>query len=80
MWAVTCICRHVCHTQAWSCLSTGLALNRCFASFFGTAAVLAQGGGRGMHIVTKSVHKLGVLDVMIIMKTWGNPILRIPAG
>ena len=47
MWAVMCVCRHVCHTQAQSCLSTGWAFNRCFAWGFGTAAVLAQGGGRG---------------------------------
>ena len=46
MWAVMCVCHHVCHAQARSCLSTGWALNRCFAWFFGTAAVLAQGGGR----------------------------------
>ena len=45
MWAVMCVCCHVCHTQAQSCLSTGWALNRCFAWGFGTAAVLAQGGG-----------------------------------
>ena len=45
MWAVMCVCRHVCHTQARSCLSTGWALNRCFAWGFGTVAVLAQGGG-----------------------------------
>jgi hypothetical protein len=45
MWAVMCVCHHVCHTQARSCLSTGWALNRCFAWVFGTAAVLAQGGG-----------------------------------
>ena len=48
MWAVMCVCHHVCYTQARSCLSTGWALNRCFAWFFGTAVVLAQGGGRGM--------------------------------
>ena len=45
MWAVMCVCRHVCHTQARACLSTGWALNRCFVWIFGTAAVLAQGGG-----------------------------------
>ena len=45
MWAIMCVCHHVCHTQAGSCLSTGRALNRCFAWFFGTVAVLAQGGG-----------------------------------
>ena len=45
MWAVMWVCQHVCHTQAQSCLSTGWALNRCFAWFFGTTAVLAQGGG-----------------------------------
>ena len=45
MWAVMCVCHHVCHTQARSCLSTGWALNRCFPWVFGTAAVLAQGGG-----------------------------------
>ena len=48
MWAIMCVCHHVCHTQGWSCLSTGWALNHCFAWFFGTVAVLAQGGGRGM--------------------------------
>ena len=45
MWAVMCVCHQVCHMQAWSCLSTGWALNRCFAWFFGTVAVLAQKGG-----------------------------------
>ena len=48
MWAVMCVCRHVCHTQAWSCLSTRWALNRCFAWFFGTAAGRAgEGAGHG---------------------------------
>ena len=42
MWAVICICRHVCYTQARSCLST--VLNHCLAWLFGTVAVLAQGG------------------------------------
>ena len=45
MWAIMCVCHHVCHTQAQSCLSMGWALDRCFAWVFGTAAVLAQGGG-----------------------------------
>ena len=45
MWAIMCVCHHVCHTQARPCLSTGWALNRCFAWFFGTVAVLVQGGG-----------------------------------
>ena len=45
MWVIMCVCHHVCHMQARSCLSTGWALNRCFAWFFGTVAVLAQGGG-----------------------------------
>ena len=49
MWAIMCVCHHVCHTQARSCLSTGWALNRRFAWFFGTVAVLAQGGGGGVH-------------------------------
>ena len=48
MWAIMCVCHHVCHMQARSCLSTGWALNRCFAWFFGTVAVLAQGGGGGV--------------------------------
>ena len=48
MWAIMCVCHHVCHTQAQSCLSTGWALNRCFAWFFGTVAVLPQGGGGGV--------------------------------
>ena len=45
MWAVMCVCRRVCHTQAQSCLSTRWALNRYFAWVSGTAAVLPQGGG-----------------------------------
>ena len=49
MWAVMCVCRRVCHTQAQSCLSTRWALNRYFAWVSGTAAVLAQGGG-GVHL------------------------------
>ena len=47
MWAVMRVCRHVCHTQAQCCLSTGWALDRCFAWGFRTVAVLAQGGGGG---------------------------------
>ena len=41
MWAVMCVCRHVCYTQERSGLSTRWALNCCFAWVFGTA----QGGG-----------------------------------
>ena len=41
------VCCHVCHTHARPCLGTGWALNRRFDLTFGTAAVLAQGGGRG---------------------------------
>ena len=48
MWAFMFVCRHVCHTQAQPCLSTGWALNRCFAWGFGIVAVLAQGGGAGI--------------------------------
>ena len=48
MLAVMCVCHHVCHTQARSCLSTVWALNRCFAWFFGTTAVLVQGVGGGV--------------------------------
>ena len=51
MWAIMCVCHHVCHTQRRSCLSTGWALNRCFAWFFGTVAVLAQGGGGGVDMI-----------------------------
>ena len=53
MWAIMCVCHNACHMQARSCLSTGWALNRCFAWFFGTVAVLAQGGGgvRGWGVV-----------------------------
>ena len=36
---------HVCHAHARPCLGTGWALNRRFDLNFGTAAVLAQGGG-----------------------------------
>ena len=39
------LCCRVCGAQAPACLSTGWALNRCFAWIFRTAAVLAQGGG-----------------------------------
>ena len=35
----------MCHTHARPCLSTGWALDRRFDLTFGTAAVLAQGGG-----------------------------------
>ena len=35
----------MCHAHARPCLSTGWALNRRFGLTFGTAAVLAQGGG-----------------------------------
>ena len=41
----TVLCRRVCRAQARACLSTGSALNRCFAWTFGTASVLAQGVG-----------------------------------
>ena len=51
MWAIMCVCHHVCHTQGRSCLSTGWALNRCFAWFFGTVAVLAQGGGGAGYLI-----------------------------
>jgi hypothetical protein len=63
MWAVMCVCRHMCHTQARSCLSTGWALNRCFAWGFGTAAVLAQGGG-GVRCKSRPLaHEAGVVSV-----------------
>ena len=39
------VCCHVCREHAWPCLSTGWMLNRRFDLTFGTAAVLAQGGG-----------------------------------
>ena len=39
------VCCHVCHAHAWPCLSTGWALNCHFDLTFGTAAMLAQGGG-----------------------------------
>ena len=57
MWAVMCVCCHVCHTQARSCLSTGWALNRCFAWGFGTAAVLAQGGGGVVWLLLEEMHQ-----------------------
>ena len=56
MWAIMCVCHYVCHTQARSCLSTGWALNRCFAWFFGTVAVLAQGLG-GVHALRKHLQE-----------------------
>ena len=39
------VCCHVRRTHARPCLSMRWALNRRFALTFGTAAVLAQGGG-----------------------------------
>ena len=39
------VCCHLCHAHARPCLSTGWALNCRFDLTFGTAAVLAQGGG-----------------------------------
>ena len=44
------VCCHMCRAHARPCLSTGWALNRRFDETFGTAAVLAQGGGVvGLH-------------------------------
>ena len=43
MWAIMCVCHHVCHTQGRSCLSTGWALNRCFG-FLGPWPCLRKGG------------------------------------
>ena len=56
MWVVMCVRRHVLHTEARSCRSTGWALNSCFAWFFGTAAVLAQGGWGGT-VTRWAVHR-----------------------
>ena len=53
MWAIMCVCHHVCHKQTRSCLSTGWMLNHCFAWVFGTVAVLVQGGG-GVSAVLQS--------------------------
>ena len=39
------VCCHVCRAHARPCLSTGWALKRRFDLTFGTATVLAQGGG-----------------------------------
>ena len=39
------VCCYVCRVHAQPCLSMGWALNRRFDLTFGTAAVLAQGGG-----------------------------------
>ena len=39
------VCCHVCRAHARPCLSMGWALNRRSDQTFGTAAVLAQGGG-----------------------------------
>ena len=55
------VCCHVCHTHGRPCLCTGWALNRRFDLTFGTAAVLAQGGGgvlilRVVRCVTLSPH------------------------
>ena len=45
LWAPPHVCSHVCRAHARPCLSMGWALNRRFDPTFGTAAVLAQGGG-----------------------------------
>ena len=42
------VCCHGCGAHARPCLSTGCALNGRFDLIFGTAAVLAQGGGGGV--------------------------------
>ena len=75
MWAVMCVCRHVCHTQARSCLSTGWALNRCFAWTSGTAAVLAQGGGG----VPKRAKKHSIAADYSELKATFGPRLRCTA-
>ena len=41
------VCCHGCGAHARPCLSTGCTVNRRFDLTFGTAAVLAQGGGGG---------------------------------
>ena len=48
------VCCHVCRAHARSCLSTGWALNRRFDLTFGTAAVLAQGGGGVLSFTSSS--------------------------
>ena len=61
MGAVTCVCRDVFRTQSQYCLSTGWALNRCFAKVFGTAAVLvqgAQGGEEGTNLDISPTYSL----------------------
>ena len=41
------LCCHVCRAHARPCLSMGWPLKRRFDMTFGTAAMLAQGGGGG---------------------------------
>ena len=61
MWAVMCVYHHVCHTQARSCLSTGWALDRCFAWFCETVAVLAQGEGGGVRVMSATTPSCGTI-------------------
>ena len=64
MWAVMCVCHHVCHMQAWSCLSTGCALNRCFAWFLGPQPCLRKGGAGYPHTVSTQL-VVGVAELLI---------------
>ena len=52
-------------------LSTGWALNRCFAWTCGTAAVRAQGGGGYHYVEHHSVHLFATL--------WDSPLRAAPA-
>ena len=72
------VCCHVCRAHARPCLSTGWALNRRFDQTFGTAAVLAQGGGGR----TKTDHPMifWILTPVPPPCTWVNTSLHTVAA
>ena len=46
MWAVMCVCRHVCHTEVLSCLSAGVGVEPLFClGFWDCGRACARGGG-----------------------------------
>ena len=62
MWAVMCVCRHVCHTQVLSCLSAGVGVEPLFClGFWDCGRACAKGGGwgtfakPGVHLVEREI-------------------------
>ena len=68
------VCCHVCRTHARPCLSMGWALNRRFDLTFGTAAVLAQGGG-GYCPIPSPITQYIQLAVFLVVSFCSSPVV-----